>query len=202
RRARTPVNVFVFFQDCKEQIPPPAGWNRDRAFFCWRAFVTQEELQVHIACAHRATESCGVWGCEARFCPNEIEQLRLHRLRQHALSPNREAEPPSKRPKRVLRAITISTTATGPSTSTTATGPSTSTTATGPSTSSTATGPSTSATTSTSRSGDSSEKDPLWSGLDSDLLNWVQECLDSKEADQGDGSGQDKAWSIGSPEPL
>ncbi|CAH1788330.1 unnamed protein product [Owenia fusiformis] len=52
-------------KDCKEQILPQAGWNRDRAFFCWRAFVTQEELQVHIACADRATESCGVWGCEA-----------------------------------------------------------------------------------------------------------------------------------------
>ncbi|CAH1796706.1 unnamed protein product, partial [Owenia fusiformis] len=139
-------------------------------------------------------EYCGVWGCEARYCPNEIEKLRLHRLRQNALSPNREAEPPSKRPKRVLRAITISTTATGPSTSTTATGPSTSTTATGPSTSTTAigpststtaTGPSTSATTSTSRSGDSSEKDPLWSGLDSDLLDWVQESWTARKPIKG-----------------
>ncbi|CAH1797872.1 unnamed protein product [Owenia fusiformis] len=176
-------------KDCREQIPPPLGWNHERAYFCWKTFETQEALDVHIACAHRETELCGVWGCGAKYCPNDEELLQLHRLRQHALSPGRE-EPLNKQPKRVLRAITV---VDGPrSTGLTFTSKPSASTSTTPalvaSTTPTASTGAASAGSSTGRTGDADgeKKDPLWpqtglgASLDMQLLDWVQECLEKQ----------------------
>ncbi|CAH1797778.1 unnamed protein product [Owenia fusiformis] len=87
---------FVSFQECKEQIPPPAGWSRGRPYLCWKVFESEAARDVHIACAHRPTEECGVGGCGASYCPNDVERLRLHRLRQHDMSLKDVEAPPHK----------------------------------------------------------------------------------------------------------
>ncbi|CAH1793831.1 unnamed protein product [Owenia fusiformis] len=145
----------------------------------------------------------GVWGCGARYCPNDVEKLKLHRLRQHALSPRRGDEPPSKRPKTVLRAVTLVGNPKQPDLSTT--NPLASMAPTGSTTSATLATTTTTSTpvvpipsTSIGQAGGSGDrKDPLCSGLEEDLLDWVQSCLDKE-----DEAGNDGDWSIGTPEPL